>query len=349
MKKHALKLASITVVASLVLLAAIYAAVFMPNARAQRSEAEFYPESPDPFTGNWRGRWSGDVDVDPDIAAQVIARGRGKYLIRLTSKLFMRSTLWALVEGKVNDGVLKFDGDGYKGEIRDGKFIGRRSSGQDTFSMSRIFYSPPTLGAAPPDNAEILFDGTNFDAWEGAGGWVPVDGNAMMVTPDASDLVSKKKYKDVQLHVEFRLPFMPKERGQARGNSGVFVQDVYEIQVLDSFGLEGYYDECGALYKVSPPRVNACLPPTEWQTYDITYRAARFNDDGTVKSYPRMTVLHNGFVIQQDQEIPQITAWKEEERLQPPPAEPGAIKLQSHRSHYVQFRNIWVVDLAAGN
>ncbi len=326
----------------------VCAALFMSCARAQAPVSEFFPATPDPFVGAWQGRWSGGEDVDPDIAAQVVAQGRGKYLIRLTSKLFMRSTLWALVEADAKDGVIRFNQDGYKGEIRDGNFTGGRGTGDRAFSMSRVTFQPPTLGAVPPANAQVLFDGTNFDAWEDAKGWVLVDGNAMMVTPDTSDLVSKNKYKDVQLHVEFRLPFMPKERGQSRGNSGVFVQDVYEVQVLDSFGLEGYYDDCGALYKVSPPRVNACLPPTEWQTYDITYHSASFNDDGTVKSYPRMTVLHNGFIIQQDQEIPQITAWKENERLQPPPTQPGAIKLQSHRSHYVQFRNVWVVDLAAG-
>ena len=339
---------SIAVFTMTVLLAVLYAAVFTQGAWAQRPLPEFYPETPDPFSGNWQGRWSGDVDVDPDIAAQVVAQGRNKYLVRLTSKLFMRSTLWALIEAEAKNGILQFEGDGYKGQIQNSTFTGGRTSGSSTFSMNRIVYSPPSLGAAPPANAQVLFDGTSFDAWDGAAGWQLADGNAMMVTPDADDLVSKNKYKDIQLHVEFRLPFMPKERSQSRGNSGVFVQDVYEVQVLDSFGLEGYYDDCGALYKVSPPRVNACLPPMEWQAYDITYHAARFNDDGTVKSYPRMTVLHNGFIIQQDQEIPQITAWKENERLQPPPAAPGAIKLQSHRNHYVQFRNVWVVELPEG-
>lgn len=322
-------------------------ALFTNCAWAQVDAGKYYPAEGDPFMGNWQGRWSGDEDVDPDISAQIIPLGRGLYRIRLASRLFMRSPVVASIEVKAQKDGLVFDAEDFKGEVRDGHFVGGRRSGQKTFEMQRIAYAPPTLGAAPPANAQILFDGTGFDAWEDAKGWVPAEGNAIMVTPDAGDLVSKAKYKDVQLHVEFRTPFMPNERGQSRGNSGVFVQDVYEVQVLDSFGLEGYYDECGALYKVSPPRVNACLPPTEWQAYDITYHAARFNEDGSVKSYPRMTVLHNGFVIQQDQEIPQITAWKENERLQPPPVEPGAIKLQSHRNHYVQYRNIWVVDLGA--
>lgn len=328
--------------------AAVLMVVIACAACAQSEVEKFYPAELDPFTGNWQGRWSPEEEVDPDISAQVVPQGRGKYLIRLASKLFMRSPVLAEIEAKAEGGILAFDRDDFKGEIRDGKFTGGRRSGKNSFEMTRTVYAPPALGAAPPANAQVLFDGKGFDAWQDATGWVLVDGNAMMVTPDAGDLVSKAKFKDVQLHVEFRTPLMPEQRGQSRGNSGVFVQDKYEVQVLDTFGLEGSYDECGALYKVSAPRVNACLPPTHWQTYDITYHAARFNEDGSVKAYPRMTVLHNGYVIQQDQEIPQITAWKENERLQPPPVDPGSIMLQSHRSHYVQYRNIWVVDLGYG-
>lgn len=307
---------------------------------------EYYPAEPDPFMGNWQGRWSEEEDVDPVITAQVIAHGRDRYQIRLAPQLFMRCPPLAIIETRAENGVLSFDEDGYQGEIRNGRFTGSRRSGRLTFEMRRVVHEPPTLGAPPPDNAIVLFDGTNFDAWDNADGWVLVDEDAMMVTPDAGDLVTKQRFKDVHLHVEFRTPFMPTLRGQARGNSGVFVQDEYEVQILDSYGLEGYYDECGALYKVSAPYVNATLPPTEWQTYDITYRAARFNDDGSVKEYPRMTVYHNGYVIQREQEMPWRTAWKEKNRLQPPPTEPGVIKLQSHRSHYVQFRNVWVVDLS---
>jgi hypothetical protein len=314
------------------------------NAQAQTDPSEYYPAEPDAFSGNWEGRWS-EEDVDPDVSAQVIALGRDRYKIRLASKIFMRSPMLALIEAKAEDGVLSFDQDGYKGEIRNGIFNGSRRSGKPVFSMNKTSYQSPTLGLTPPANAIVLFNGANFDAWTDPKGWELESDNAMMVLPEAGDLVSKQKFKDVQLHVEFRTPFVPSLGGQARGNSGVFVQDVYEVQVLDSFGLEGTYDECGALYKVSAPRVNACLPPTQWQTYDITYHAARFNDNGTVKTYPQMTVLHNGYVIQKEQEIPWITAWKEVERLQPPPMEPGSIKLQSHHSHHVQFRNVWVVDL----
>ena len=303
-----------------------------------------YPAELDPLVGNWKGRWSEEEDVNPDISAQVISMGRERYQIRLASKLFMRCPVLAIIETRVEDGVLKFNEQGYTGEIRDGKFTGGRRTGKISYEMKKFNYESPTMGAKAPENAIVLFNGANFDAWDNAEGWVLTEDGAMMVTPDANDLVSKQQFKDLKMHIEFRTPFQPKERGQGRGNSGVFVQDEYEVQVLDSFGLEGCYDECGALYKVSAPYVNAALPPTHWQTYDITYRAARFSDDGAVKEYPRMTVLHNGYVIQKDQEIPQITAWKEKDRLQPPPTEPGHIKLQSHGSHYVQYRNVWVVE-----
>lgn len=338
MKWYSSRIGSVVVVLSLIVV------VFGVTQAQGDDVSEMYPVELDPLVGNWTGRWSADEDVNPDISAQVVGLGRGKYQIRLATKLFMRCPVLAIIEVREEDGVLAFNEQGYQGEIRDGKFTGARRTGKMTFEMTKFVYEPPTLGATPPEGAKVLFDGTNFDAWDNANGWLLTDDGAMMVTPDAGDLVSKEKFKDLQMHIEFRTPFQPKERGQGRGNSGVFVQDVYEIQVLDSFGLEGYFDECGALYKVSAPYVNAALPPTHWQTYDITYRAARFNDDGSVKEYPRMTVLHNGYVIQKDQEIPQITAWKENERLQPPPTEPGLIKLQSHGSHYVQYRNIWVIE-----
>lgn len=335
-------LGNLVVIVALVLFFTV-AAADVASAR-EADVGAMYPAELDPFVGNWKGRWSDQEDVNPDISAQVVSMGRERYQIRLASKLFMRCPVLAIIETRLEDGALKFDEQGYKGEIRDGKFTGARRTGKITFEMKKYNYESPTMGATPPENAIVLFDGANFDAWDNADGWVLTDDGAMMVTPDAGDLVSKQKFKDVKLHVEFRTPFQPKERGQGRGNSGVFVQDEYEVQVLDSFGLEGYYNECGALYKVSAPYVNAALPPTHWQTYDITYRAARFNDDGSVKEYPRMTVLHNGYVIQKDQEIPQITAWKEKDRLKPPPTKPGHIKLQSHGSHYVQYRNVWVVD-----
>jgi hypothetical protein len=305
---------------------------------------EYYPTEADPFMGDYRGRWSEDEDVDPEVGAQVIPRGRDRYEIRLVPKLYMRCPPHVIAEAKAEDGVIRFKEGGYFGEIRDnGTFTGGRGTGRTTFEMKKVKSLSPNLGAAPPEGAVVLFDGTNLDAWEGTEGYEILEDGTLLVTPDADYLKSKQHFKNLQLHVEFRLPFMALAKGQARGNSGVFCQDRYEIQVLDSYGLEGYYNECGALYKVSAPKVNACLPPLEWQSYDITFTAAVYNDAGEVESYPRITVYQNGVLIQNDVELPWITDWKEKERLEDPPKEPGPVKIQGH-NNYVQFRNIWVVD-----
>ncbi len=124
----------------------------------------------------------------------------------------------------------------------------------------------------------------------------------------------------------------------------MFLQDTYEVQILDSFGLEGYCNECGALYKVAAPMVNACRPPLDWQAYDIEYRAPRFDGAGNLSANPVMTVRHNGVLIHNAQEMPWLTGWKEKDRLKPPPGEALPIRLQSHHN-YMQFRNIWLVEL----
>ncbi len=315
------------------------------TACAQENAEVYYPEEPNPFMGNWAGRWSDEETVDPVITAQVISLGNDEYSIRLAPQLFMRARPMATIQVQAVDGVIRFDEAGYTGEIRGDSFTGTRHSDGEPYEMTRVVHVPPTLGAAPPENAIVLFDGSDFSAWTDASGWVITEDGAMMVTPDGKNIHTNQKFTDVQLHIEFRTPYQPHFSGQSRGNSGVFVHDEYEVQVLDSYGLPGYYDECGALYKVSAPYVNACLPPTQWQTYDITYHAPRFNDDGSVKTYPRMTVYHNGFVIQKEQEMRWITAWREGDRLQPPPSEPGSIVLQSHGGYYVQFRNVWIVEM----
>lgn len=333
--------AALLIVGGLIVLSLMCPALL---AREAKTAADFYPAEKDPFMGNWAGRWTDDEDVDPDISAQIIATGRNQYTLRLASRLFMRSPVMATMEARAKDGVLEFSDQNFQIKVEDGLLTGRRSSGNSSFTMKPYVFEPSALGTPPPDGAEVLFDGTNFDAFTGSEGWEIVDG-AMMVHPDTDDLESRNHYLDAQLHVEFRLPFQPKERGQSRGNSGVFLQGKYEVQVLDSFGLEGTYDECGALYKLSAPHVNACLPPGDWQSYDIYYTAARFAEDGSVTAYPRMTVYHNGILIHNDQELSWITAWKEKDRLKPPPTEAGPIILQSHRSHYVQFRNVWIKPL----
>jgi hypothetical protein len=334
-------MAALTIVVGLIALTILCPALL---AREAKSAESFYPEEKDPFMGNWVGRWSDDEEVDPDISAQIIPSGRNRYTLRLASKLFMRSPVLAVMEARAKDGVLEFSDKNYRVKVEKGVLTGGRASGKSTFTMKPYILEVASLGTPAPEGAEVLFDGSNFDAFTGADGWEIV-GDAMMVRPGTDDVESRNHYLDAHLHVEFRTPLQPTESGQSRGNSGVFLQGKYEVQVLDSFGLEGTYDECGALYKLSAPHVNACLPPGEWQSYDIHFTAARFAEDGSLTANPRITVYHNDILIHNDLELSWITAWKEKERLQPPPKEAGPVILQSHRSHFVQFRNVWIKPL----
>jgi hypothetical protein len=188
----------------------------------------------------------------------------------------------------------------------------------------------PTLGAKPPQGAVVLFDGSSAENFDKA----KVE-EGLLVPP----ATSKQKFQSFTLHLEFRTPFMPKARGQARGNSGCYVQGRYEVQILDSFGLEGKNNECGGIYEIRDPNVNMCFPPMAWQTYDIDYSAAKYGGDGKKTENARITVRHNGVVVHENVELPRAT------RASPVAegVESGPIYLQDH-GNPVRFRNIWLVE-----
>jgi hypothetical protein len=198
-----------------------------------------------------------------------------------------------------------------------------------------------TLQSKPHENAVILFSGKDLSNWtklDGQpAGWKVEDG-IMHVLPGTGDIMTKEKFTDFFLHLEFRCPDMPEAKGQAKGNSGVFLQGRYEIQVLDSYGLEipGKGD-CGAIYNQFAPLVNACRPPMEWQTYDVVFRAPRLNNSGEVIEAVRLTVLHNGLVIQNNIQLSSNVLTQEA-------GTPGPLRLQDH-GNLVAYRNIWAVPL----
>lgn len=204
----------------------------------------------------------------------------------------------------------------------------------------------PARDPAPaPKDAIVLFDGTNLDGWKGRDGaakWAIADG-AMQVNR-TGDIETKAEFGDCQLHIEWCAPNPPKGESQGRGNSGVFFFGRYEVQVLDSFENPTYADgQAGALYGQKPPLVNACRPPGQWQTYDIVFVAPRFQADGSVQSPARVTVLHNGIVVQLDEALLGATGHRALAKYEAHGPK-GPIKLQDHGDP-VRFRNIWVRPL----
>ena len=199
-----------------------------------------------------------------------------------------------------------------------------------------------------PKDALVLFDGKSFDSWVGRdgkpAGWKLVEGGAMQVQPGKRDIVTKQKFDgSFTLHVEFRVPYVPKASGQGRGNSGVYLQGRYEVQVLDSYGLKSKDNDCGGIYTVAAPKVNACKAPTVWQSYDIEFTAPKCSD-GKISEPGRMTVYHNGVKIHDNvklvkggKPVTNTTAG-----MGGDPCKPGPILLQDH-GNLVQYRNIWLV------
>lgn len=201
---------------------------------------------------------------------------------------------------------------------------------------------PASPGAVP------LFDGKDLSGWSTRNGkpvaWTVQDGY-MECKPGSGDIMTKEKHGgDFQLHVEFWLPLMADKRGQARSNSGVYVQGRYEIQVLDSFGLTKLgKGDCGALYGQYAPQVNGCKPPETWQTFDITFRAPKVDSAGKVTEKGRITVVQNGKTVLDNVEIQGVCGGNLDDKV----GEPGPLLLQDH-GNKIRFRNIWVKPLATG-
>ena len=196
--------------------------------------------------------------------------------------------------------------------------------------------------AKAPAGAHVLFDGTSLDAWQPTT-WKLVD-NAIEVTPKGGSLVSRANFGSIRLHLEWRAPLPVTGEGQGRGNSGVFLMGIYELQVLDNWNNTTGDTQCaGAIYKQSAPLVDPCRPPGEWNHYDIEFRRPVFNADGTIARAARMTVHFNGVLVQDNFELPGIPHYK---GTQPYNAHADALPLtlQDH-GNPVRFRNIWVVPL----
>ncbi len=237
------------------------------------------------------------------------------------------------VEGGMEDGVAELTGeDAPVLRFHDGMFQMLTESGEVAGGLEKTGRVSPTMGLEPPDGAVVLFDGTNMDAWAEHRG----------MTDDGLKIEggrTAREFGDMRLHLEFRLPFMPAHEGQRRGNSGVYIMNRYEVQILDTFARKATFNGMGSLYREKAPKVNMCLPPLAWQTLDIDFRAPRFDGDGEKTENARITVHHNGVLIHDDYELESGTGMGGRR----PEVEKAMLWLQNHTGP-VRFRNVWLVE-----
>jgi hypothetical protein len=322
-------------------------------------DAETIPESV-----KIQGEYEGKTNENQPYGAHVIALGQGAY-----QAVFYPGGLpgvgWdgenkILMDGKEEGGSVIFhgtDGKGkgylkedpkkfsatrqnppkghkvFNGVISENTFSGITDDKQK-FTLKRVVRTSPTLGAKPPKGAKVLFDGTSKDAFNGG----RLDEKTKLLNTDGRDIRTADKFSNYTMHIEFMLPYRPDARGQGRGNSGFYQVGMYEVQILDSFGLEGLDNECGGVYKKANSLVNMCFPPLQWQTYDVDFTNAKADASGKKTANARMTLRHNGVVIHDDLEINGKTGGARKD----PEGTPGEIKLQGH-GNPLQFRNIWIV------
>lgn len=312
------------------------------------------------YEGEWLDAPNGHYfNINKPVAAQVMNVKAGEYRLRFFQEHDRRADAYFDGMGKLDGDKITFSGSGWSGSIDKSGLTGKgsRDGKEVSFGLKRVERASPTLGAKPPARAVVLFDGGNFDQWQHGDGrpvsWYKLDCGAMEVRSARSnedrqnkiggDIQTKTNFGDCRIHLEFRYPVEPGKAGQGRGNSGFFFQGSYEVQILNSYGLDGLWNECGALYKLSPPKVNAARPPGQWQTYDISYRASVWKD-GKKVTPPSITVRLNGVLIHNNEEVSHVTAHAFKDRTNEPKG-PGPIRLQDH-GNAIQYRNIWIVPEA---
>lgn len=204
-----------------------------------------------------------------------------------------------------------------------------------------VVIQPGPVGG-PPSDATVLFDGKSLESWQGGEQWQIQDGIA---TAAKGGINTKAEFGDCQLHLEWASPEKVVGEGQGRGNSGVYLMGRYEVQILDSFQNKTYFDgQAGSLYKQSPPMVNACRKPGEWQSYDILFTAPRMDAQGKVTTPAFITVLHNGVVVQNHFELKGGTFFERPPAYDQPHPAKGPIHIQFHGDP-VRFRNIWIREI----
>jgi len=203
------------------------------------------------------------------------------------------------------------------------------AAGKKLGILTKITRESSTLGAKPPAGALVLFAVGGTNDFKDA----KTDENGLLKVGCSS----KELFDDHHLHLEFMTPFQPDDSGQRRGNSGLYIQGRFEVQVLDSFGLKGEDNECGGIYQIARPKLNMCYPPLTWQTYDIDFTSAKYNEAGEKTKNATISVKLNGVAIHSDRELPNATPGGDKEANKP-----GPLFLQNHNNPVV-YRNIWAI------
>jgi hypothetical protein len=270
---------------------------------------------------------------DQSFGVQVIAKGDGKF-DAVVYPGGLPGAGWNVetkvkhkLSGETKDGVAALTGDGFDASITAGTCTLKQ--GDKSGEIRRLHRESMTLAKPAPEGAVILFNGTNVDQWE--------PGKMAETGLMGVGTKTKQAFENYTLHLEFRTPFMPYADGQQRGNSGMYLGDQYECQILDSFGLEGLDNECGGIYSNAKPSVNMCFPPLSWQTYDVDFTCAKFDAEGKVTAPARVTIKHNNVVIHDNLELKPTPGGGRNDQ------KPGSIYLQDHGDP-VRFRNIWLVE-----
>ena len=286
-----------------------------------------------------QGEYSGGLGADNEkYGMQLIARGAGKFDAYSFSGGLPGDGFDPAADERAGpykfatkDGVISAEHEEMKAVVKDGAIVVTGSSGEALGTLKRVDRKSKTLGRKPEKGALVLFDGSDTKGWKN--GKMTKEGHLLRGTE------SLKKFQDCFLHMEFRVPYEPFGRGQGRGNSGVYMQRRYEVQIIDSFGEKASHNLCGGIYSIAPPKLNMSYPPLTWQTYDIEFKAAKYDDKGKKTADATMSVWHNGVLIHKDQKLGHRTTASPEKES----PKPGAVFFQNH-GHVVVYKNVWAIE-----
>ena len=286
-----------------------------------------------------QGEYSGGLGADNEkYGMQLIARGAGKFDAYSFSGGLPGDGFDPAADERAGpykfatkDGVISAEHEEMKAVVKDGAIVVTGSSGEALGTLKRVDRKSKTLGKKAEKGALVLFDGSDTKGWKN--GKMTKEGHLLRGTE------SLKKFQDCFLHMEFRVPYEPFGRGQGRGNSGVYMQRRYEVQIIDSFGEKASHNLCGGIYSIAPPKLNMSYPPLTWQTYDIEFKAAKYDDKGKKTADATMSVWHNGVLVHKDQKLGHRTTASPEKES----PNPGAVFFQNH-GHVVVYKNVWAIE-----